>query len=41
MSDGVERDVIGNKKKLVNLMSIKIQLDEQEALGNIKINMKV
>ena len=32
MSDGVERDVIGNKKKLVNLMSIKIQLDEQETL---------
>lgn len=31
MSDGVERDVIENKEKLMRLMSIKIQLDEQEA----------
>jgi hypothetical protein len=27
MSDGVERDVIENKEKLMRLMSIKIQLD--------------
>lgn len=31
MSDGVEREVIENKEKLMRLMSIKIQLDEQEA----------
>lgn len=31
MSDGIERDVIENKEKLMRLMSIKIQLDEQEA----------
>ena len=31
MSDGVERDVIENKEKLMRLMSIKICLDEQEA----------
>ena len=31
MSDGIERDVIKNKEKLMRLMSIKIQLDEQEA----------
>ena len=27
MSDGIERDVIENKEKLMRLMSIKIQLD--------------
>lgn len=31
MSDGIERDVMENKEKLMRLMSIKIQLDEQEA----------
>lgn len=34
MSDGIERDVIENKEKLMRLMSIKIQLDEQEAIKN-------
>lgn len=33
MSDGVERDVIENKEKLMRLMSIKICLDEQEAFA--------
>ena len=33
MSDGIERDVIENKEKLMRLMSIKIQLDEQEAFA--------
>ena len=33
MSDGIERDVIEDKKKLLGLMSIKIQLDEQEAFA--------
>ena len=32
MSDGVEQEVIKSKEKLMNLMSIKIQLDEQETL---------
>jgi len=32
MSDGIEQEVIKSKEKLMNLMSIKIQLDEQEAL---------
>ena len=39
MSDGIERDVIENKEKLMRLMSIKIQLDEQEAFA--KDNKKV
>jgi hypothetical protein len=30
MSDGVEKDVIEDKRKLASLMSIKMQLDEQE-----------
>ena len=30
MSDGVEKDVIEDKRKLALLMSIKMQLDEQE-----------
>jgi len=33
MSDGVERDVIENKEKLKSLMSIRIQLEEQEAFA--------
>ena len=33
MSDGIERDVIENKQELNTLMSIKIQLDEQEAFA--------
>ena len=33
MSDGIERDVIESKKKLNTLMSIKIQLEEQEAFA--------
>ena len=32
MSDGIERDVIESKEKLNRLMSIRIQLEEQEAL---------
>lgn len=32
MSDGIERDVIESKEKLKRLMSIRIQLEEQEAL---------
>lgn len=39
MSDGIERDVIENKEKLMRLMSIKIQLDEQEAFS--ETNKKV
>lgn len=39
MSDGVERDVIENKEKLMRLMSIKICLDEQEAFA--ETNKKV
>lgn len=39
MSDGVERNVIENKQKLNSLMSIKIQLDEQEAFA--ETNKKV
>lgn len=39
MSDGIERDVIESKEKLMRLMSIKIQLDEQEAFA--KDNKKV
>ena len=30
MSDGVEKNVIEDKRKLASLMSIKMQLDEQE-----------
>jgi hypothetical protein len=41
MSDGTEREVIKNKEKLMSLILMKMQFDEQEALGNIKINMKV
>ena len=33
MSDGIERDVIESKKKLMTLMSIRIQLEEQEAFA--------
>ena len=33
MSDDVERDVIENKEKLKSLMSIRIQLEEQEAFA--------
>lgn len=33
MSDGIERDVIESKEKLKSLMSIKIQLEEQEAFA--------
>lgn len=39
MSDGVERQVIESKKELTTLMSIKIQLDEQEAFA--ETNKKV
>lgn len=39
MSDGIEREVIENKEKLMGLMSIKIQLDEQEAFA--EANKKV
>lgn len=39
MSDGVERQVIESKKELMTLMSIKIQLDEQEAFA--ETNKKV
>lgn len=39
MSDGIERNVIENKRELTCLMSIKIQLDEQEALA--ETNKKV
>ena len=33
MSDGIERDVIESKEKLKSLMSIRIQLEEQEAFA--------
>lgn len=33
MSDGIEREVIENKEELNTLMSIKIQLDEQESFA--------
>ncbi len=33
MSDGIEREVIENKQELNTLMSIKIQLDEQETFA--------
>lgn len=33
MSDGIERDVIESKKKLMTLMFIRIQLEEQEAFA--------
>lgn len=39
MSDGVERQVIESKKELTTLMSIKMQLDEQEAFA--ETNKKV
>lgn len=39
MSDGVEKNVIEDKRKLASLMSIKMQLDEQEALA--ETNKKV
>ena len=39
MSDGVERQVIESKERLATLMSIKIQLDEQEAFA--ETNKKV
>lgn len=39
MSDGIERNVIENKRELTSLMSIKMQLDEQEALA--ETNKKV
>ena len=39
MSDGIEREVIENKEELNTLMSIKMQLDEQEALA--ETNKKV
>ena len=38
MSDGIEREVIENKERLMGLMLMKMQFDEQEALENIKIN---
>ena len=39
MSDGVEKNVIEDKRKLASLMSIKMQLDEQEAFA--ETNKKV
>ena len=39
MSDGVERDVIETKERLNRLMSIRIQLEEQEAFA--ETNKKV
>lgn len=39
MSDGIERDVIESKEKLKSLMSIRIQLEEQEAFA--ETNKKV
>lgn len=39
MSDGVERQVIESKERLATLMSIKMQLDEQEAFA--ETNKKV
>ena len=39
MSDGIERDVIESKEKLKSLMSIRIQLEEQEAFA--EANKKV
>lgn len=33
MSDGIERDVIESKEKLKSLMSIRIQLEEQESFA--------
>lgn len=39
MSDGIERDVIKSKEKLKSLMSIRIQLEEQEAFA--ETNKKV
>lgn len=39
MSDGIELDVIESKEKLKSLMSIRIQLEEQEAFA--ETNKKV
>ena len=39
MSDGIARDVIESKEKLKSLMSIRIQLEEQEAFA--ETNKKV
>lgn len=39
MSDGIERQVIESKERLATLMSIKMQLDEQEAFA--ETNKKV
>ena len=39
LSDGIERDVIESKEKLKSLMSIRIQLEEQEAFA--ETNKKV
>ena len=39
MSDGIERNVIENKRELTSLMFIKMQLDEQEAFA--ETNKKV